>query len=91
MLGHNGLMGKIRLSSSMSEEMIMDEIRSVFRRPMKDRDNFMFTILQPSGGSSKSLSIPALSSSYKWTTGAVAGKNSKIPIYILAEDPLEVC
>ena len=51
----------------------------------------MFTILQPSGGSSKSLSITALSSSYKWTAGAVAGKNSKMPIYILAEDPLEVC
>ena len=91
MLGRNGLMGKIRLSSSMSEEMIMDEIRSVFRRPMEDKDNFMFPILQPSGGSSKSLSIPALSSSYKWTAGAVAGKNSKMPIYILAEDPLEVC
>ena len=26
MLGRNGLMGKIRLSSSLSEEMIMDEI-----------------------------------------------------------------
>lgn len=90
MLGRNGLIGKIRLLSSMSEKKIMDEIRSVFSVPMKHRKDFPFTILQPSGGNSKSLSIPALSSSFQWTAGAIAGKNSKMPIYIMAQDSLEV-
>lgn len=34
--------------------------------------------------------VPELSSSYKLATGAVVGKNSKVPIYILAEDRLMV-
>ena len=86
-LARNGLMGKIRLSSSMTEEEIMSEIRSVFSVPMKNQSNFAFKILQPSGGSSKSLSVPALSSS---TASAIAGKSSKMPIYVLASDKLEV-
>ena len=57
MLGHNGLIGKIRLTLSMSEGQIMDEIKSVFRKPMKGKADFAFKILQPSGGSSKTLSI----------------------------------
>ena len=89
-LARNGLMGKIRLTSSMTEEEIMSEIRSVFSVPMKNQSNFAFKILQPSGGSSKSLSVPALSSSFKWTASAIAGKNSKMPIYVLASDELEV-
>ena len=63
---------------------------SVFTTPMKNRMDFPFIVLQPSGGCSKSLSIPALSSSYQWTAGTVAGKNSKMPIYILAQDSLDV-
>ena len=35
--------------------------------------------------------VPVLSESYKWTASAVAGRNAKVPIYILAEDQLEVC
>ena len=42
------------------------------------------------GGTSKSLIIPALSSSYTWTASAVAGRNSKVPIYILAKVELKV-
>ena len=34
---------------------------------------------------------PKVSESYRWTAGAVAGRNSKTPIYILAEDDLQVC
>ena len=34
--------------------------------------------------------IPELSSSYKWTAASVAGRNAKTPIYIVAEDELEV-
>ena len=70
----------------MDEEDVFDEIRSVFKSPMQ----FRFTILQTSGGDSKSLMVPELSSSYKWTAAAIAGKNAKVPIYILAEDELLV-
>lgn len=82
MLGRNGLMGKIRLKSSMSESEIMGEIRCVFRKPMRGSSEFSFKILLPSGGSSKSLTVPALSASFTWTAGAVVGKSSKNPIYI---------
>ena len=86
-LAKNGLIGKVRLLSSMKEKDIMKEIRSVFEVPMRGKEDFPF---QPSGGNSKSMSIPALSSSFQWTASAVAGKNSKTPIYILAQDDLEV-
>ena len=86
----NKLVGKIQLQSDMSEAQIFNEIRSVFRSPMGCDDEFSFTILQQSGGGSKLLMVPELSSSYKWTAGAVAGINSKVPIYILAEDRLMV-
>lgn len=90
MLSRNGLIGKVRLSCEMTEEEIMDEIRSVFSTAMNDDPDFPFAILQTAGGCSKSLAIPPVSSSYKWTASAVAGKNAKMPIYILAEDELKV-
>jgi len=90
MLGRNGLLGKIRLTSAMTETEIMDEIHSVFEKPMKYNPDFSFKILQPTGGSSKSLSAPALSSSFKWTASAIAGKSNKAVINILAEDELQV-
>lgn len=90
MMARSGLLGKIHLTSSMSEAVIMNEIRSVFEKPMKSNPNFAFKILQPTGGSSKGLSVPALSSSFKWTASAIAGKSNKVTIYILAEDELQV-
>ena len=30
------------------------------------------------------------SSSFRWTAGTLAGKNSKMPIYILAEDEIDI-
>lgn len=86
----NNLIGNIRLRSDMSEDNIMSEIRSVFRVPMNKDTLFDFKILQPSGGSSKSLSIRQVSSSYKWTASTIAGKYSKVPIYILARDELKL-
>lgn len=90
-LGKNSLIGKIRLNSSMDQDSIFREIRSVFSVPMDKDSLFQFKVLQPAGGTSKSLTIPSLSSSYKWTASAICGKNSKVPIYILAEDELKVC
>ena len=89
-LAMNHLIGKIRLNSDMSEGEIFQEIRSVFDGPMAGADNFPFRILQTCGGGSKTLSTPVLSSSFKWTANAVAGRNAKAPIYILAEDDLVV-
>ena len=85
-----GLIGRIRLTSDMSEEEIFDEIRSVFKIPMEENKNFEFDILQSAGGSTKNLVVPALSSSYQWTASAIAPKNVKTPIYILAKEPLKV-
>ena len=90
MLAKNGLIGKIRLKSDMSEDAIFDEIRSVFEQPMRGRQNFPFDILQHAGGGSKSLVVPAVSSSFHWTASVVAGKNSKSPIYILALEDIKV-
>ena len=57
---------------------------------MREDPIFPFTVLQAAGGTSKSLMIPSLSTSYRWTASAVAGKNAKVPIYTLAEADLEV-
>ena len=72
----------------MTELQMFDEIRSIFHSPMNE---FSIRILQMSGGGSKTLTIPVVSSTYKWTASAVAGKNAKWAIYVLADDPLKVC
>lgn len=74
----------------MKEGDIFREIRSVFRVPMGNSKTFPFVILQPSGGDSRSLIVPELSDSFRWSASAVAGRNSKVPIYVLALDELEV-
>ena len=91
MLAVNKLIGKIQLHSGMEQEEIYEEICSVFSTPMGGADRFLFKILQSSGGDSRNLVVPELSLSYRWTASTVAGRNSKTPIYILAEDPLLVC
>ena len=76
----------------MTQDDIFDEIRSVFRGPMGGRNNFSFNVLQAAGGHCKSLIIPALSESFQWTASSIVSKNAKVPIYILAKEPLvEVC
>ena len=75
----------------MDEEEIFKEMRSVLRAPMGGDTLFEFKVLQPAGGTSKSLAVPSLSSSFEWTASGICGKNSKVPIYILAVDELQVC
>ena len=58
---------------------------------MGGNDRFAFDVLQSTGGQNKTLVVPALSSSYKWTASALAPKNVKTPIYIIAREPLKVC
>ena len=57
-LAVNKLLGKIQLNLSMGEDKTFDEIRSVFHAPMNGDSGFLFKILQPSGGDSRSLVIP---------------------------------
>ena len=66
----------------MSQDEIFDEIRRVFSGPMKGDSTFRFEVLQPTGGSSKSLTVPALSSSYEWTASSILPKNAKVSLYI---------
>lgn len=87
-LSRSGLIGKITLLSSMNQEEIFAEMRSVFRVPMGESEKFSFDILQPAGGKCKELTVPALSSSYQWTASSIVPKNAKLPLYILAKEPL---
>ena len=84
----NKLVGNVRLRSDMTKDELMSEIRSVFSIPMRLDSLFQFKILKTCGGGNRSLSICQTSTSYKWTASTIAGKNSKCPIYILAEDDL---
>ena len=63
-LGRQGLTGKLHLTSSMTEEQVENEIRSVFKEPMANDPKFPFSFLQSTGGGSKLLSIPSVSSSF---------------------------
>ena len=89
-LARSGLIGKISLKSSMTEDELMSEIRSVFYGQMDKDKFFQFSILQPSGGGSKTLSVPSVSSSFKWSASSIAGKNTRGLVYILAQEDLMV-
>lgn len=88
-LARSGLIGKLRLMSEMTDEEVAAEIRSVFKGPMKSNPEFPFLYLQPTGGGSKMLTIPSLSSSFKWTAQQVARLSGQSgTIYILAQSEL---
>ena len=86
-----GLVGKIHLTSEMTDADVRNEITSVFKVPMKNDPNFPFVYLQSTGGGSKSMIIPPQSSSFKWTPQQVAklGGQSGL-IYILAQAELSL-
>jgi len=88
-LAKHGLSGKIKLTSDMTESQIFAEISSVFKETTNS-GTLKFSILQSTGSSGKSLTIPRTSDSYKWSASGVAGKYAKNPIYILADEPLKV-
>ena len=87
-LASEGLAGKIRLNSNMTEDEIFAEFRSVFAKAMKNKDNFQFEILQSAGGGTKSLMIPCRSSKFKWTAKQVIASAGRGYIYILAKEDL---
>ena len=87
-LGEKGLIGKVRLTSDMTENEVTVEICSVFSEQMSGRKDFPFDFLQPTGAGTKSLSVPSVSSSFCWTPQQVAKLGSKQPLYIVAKDVL---
>ena len=85
-LGRLGLIGKIHLTSEMDEDSVKQEIRSVFEGPMGGDHEFPFVYLQSAGVGSKTLVVPAQSSTFKWTGQQVARlAGQKGTIYILAQ------
>ncbi len=88
-LGRLGLIGKIRLSSTMSAVDVEAEIRSVFSKAMQSRNDFPFEFLQPTGCCNRSLTLPAISLSFSWIPQTVARLGtSKQPLYILCKEKL---
>ncbi len=88
-LGQSGLIGKIRLTSTMSVSEVEEEVRSVFSKPMDNRVDFPFVFLQSTGCGSRSLTLPAVSASFSWTPHQVAKLGSgKQCMYILSKDKL---
>ena len=77
-----GLIGKIHLESNWTESEVLDEMRSVFEDAMDKDDSSPFNFLQVTGTGSKSLIVPKVSASYKWTPKEVAGHADR-PLYIL--------
>ena len=90
-LGRCGLIGKVRLTSEMTEEMVQSEIRSVFSQAMGGNTQFPFSYLQPTGGGCKSLMMPAVSSCFQWSPQQVARlAGQRGAVYILAESDLRL-
>ena len=50
------------------------------------REDFPFDFLQPTGAGTKSIAVPSVSSSFRWTAQQVAKVGSKQPLYIVAND-----
>ena len=90
-LGKHGLIGKIRLMSTMTVVEVESEVQSVFGKAMGNRGDFPFSFLQPTGAGSRTLMVPLVSSSFEWTTQQVAKfASNKQSIYVLAQDKLAV-
>ena len=66
-LASHGLIGKLHLTSEMTDKDVEAEIRSIFKKPMQNNPQFPFVYLQGTGGGSNSLMVPSQSSSFKWT------------------------
>ena len=87
-LGQCGLIGKILLKSTMTEEDIKSEVRSVFSQAMGHDPLFPFRFLQATGSGTKTLTVPGVSTHFHWTSSEVAGLGSSI--YVIADQDLVV-
>ena len=82
-------MGKIHLTSNMTEQETTDEIRSVFSKCVKSGQLLEFSILHQIGGGSKSLTVPQVSTSFTWTPKEVAKAAGKGSVYIWAQKVIQ--
>ena len=88
-LAKEGLIGKLHLTSEMTDVDVANEIRSIFSGPMGNNAEFPFLYLQPTGGGSKSLTVPSQSSSFKWVPQQVARLSGQSgTMYILEQAEL---
>ena len=72
----------------MSVEDVEDEIHSIFASVLGSGS---FTYLQATGGSTRCLSVPSVSTSFQWTAQQVAKLgNQRNTIYILADGDLNL-
>ena len=67
-----GTREKIHIVEDMTVEQVATEVRSVFKGPMNNRNDFPFQYLQWTGSGSRTLSVPSVSSSFNWTAKQVA-------------------
>ena len=95
-LGRAGLVGKIELSSAMSEEDVRKEICEVFSMPMgvsgddlKTGNLFPFAYLQRAGSGARSLCLPSVKPNFEWNGKQVSllAKSGAF-IYLLARKEL---
>ena len=87
-LAQMGLIGKIHLTSEMSEENIMAEVRSVFAKAMNQDPHFAFKILYSTGGGTKTLTTLAVSTHFHWSAAQLASTCGQGAVYVLAERDL---
>lgn len=89
-LGRAGLIGKVCLKFDMMPLVVLDEIRSTFKR-QDGRADFPFEFLQPTGCGTSAMTIPNVSSLFEWTPHQVAKlSTTKGNIFILAKERLTV-
>lgn len=86
-LATQGLIGKIRLSSTMEEDEILSEVRSAFSAAMGHDPHFPFTFLQRCGPGTNALAEPS-TSSFVWTAREVIRMAGQGCIYIRADREL---
>lgn len=95
-LGKAGLVGKIEITSSMTEDEVRSEICEVFAVPMgltvediKNGTRFQFSYLLRSGCNSRTLCVPTVKDTFQWNGKQVASlAKSGSFIYLLAREPL---
>ena len=73
----------------MSENEVLNEVRSIFHDAMGHDSNFPFRFLQTGGGGTNSLTAPVVSALFTWTAKKVAKLSGQGCLYIEAQAELK--